>query len=68
MLRNNPTITTIICCLLIIIFTALLIWYFFNKQENDYKEGLENDESSPKLIVSLKNITDRIIIKIGDEV
>ena len=55
MLRNNPTITTIICCLLIIIFTALLIWYFFNKQENDYKEGLENDESSPKLIVSLKS-------------
>lgn len=54
MLRNNQTLTTIICCVLIIIFTALLIRYFFNKHENDYKEGLENDESFPKLIISLK--------------
>ena len=54
MLRNNQTLTTIICCVLIIIFTALLIRYLFNKHENDYKEGLENDESFPKLIISLK--------------
>lgn len=55
MLRNNQTLTTIICCIVIIIFTALLIRYFLNKQENDYKEGLENNDSSPKLIVSLKS-------------
>ena len=55
MLRNNQTLTTIICCVLIIIFTALIIRYFINKQENDYKEGLENNDSSPKLIVSLKS-------------
>ena len=54
MLRNNRTLTTIIFCVLIIVFTALLIRYFLNKQENDYKEGLENDESFPKLIISLK--------------
>jgi len=40
---------------LIIVFTALLIRYFINKQENDYKEGLENNDSSPKLIISLKS-------------
>ena len=55
MLLNNRTLTTIICCIVIIILTALLIRYFFNKQENDYKEGLENDENSPKLIVTLKS-------------
>jgi len=55
MLRNNQTITTILCCVLIIILTALLIQYFLNKHENDYKEGLENDESFPKLIVTLKS-------------
>jgi hypothetical protein len=55
MLRNNITLITIIFCVLIIVFTALLIRYFLNKQENDYKEGLENDESFPKLIVSLKS-------------
>lgn len=53
MLRNNPTINTIICCILIIILTALVIRYFVNKQENDYKEGIENNDSFPKLIVSL---------------
>lgn len=55
MLRNNQTLTTIIFCVLIIVFTALLIRYFINKQENDYKEGLENNDSSPKLIISLKS-------------
>lgn len=55
MLRNNPTLITIIFCILIIIFTALIIRYFINKQENYYKEGLENNQISPKLIVTLNS-------------
>lgn len=55
MLRNNPTLTTIIFCVLIIIFTALIIRYFINKQENYYKEGLANNETSSNLIVSLNS-------------
>ena len=55
MLRNNPTLTTIIFCILIIVFTALLIRYFLNKQENEYREGLENNNISANLIVSLNS-------------
>lgn len=55
MLRNNPTLITIIFCVLIIIFTALIIRYFLNKQENYYKEGLENNQISPKLIITLNS-------------
>lgn len=55
MLRNNPTLITIIFCVLIVTFTALIIRYFINKQENYYKEGLENNQISPKLIVTLNS-------------
>lgn len=58
MLRNNRTLTTIICCILIIVLTALLIRYFFNKQENDYKEGLKNNNKSTNLVVTLNSDSD----------
>ena len=58
MLRNNRTLTTIICCILIIVFTALIIRYFLNKMDTHLKEGLENNNKSTNLVVTLNSDSD----------
>tara|TARA_B110000285_G_scaffold231447_1_gene300195 strand:- start:375 stop:1226 length:852 start_codon:yes stop_codon:yes gene_type:complete len=67
MRKYNKSITTIIFCILIIVFTALIIRYFLNKQENYFKEGLENNKNPTNLIITLNSDIDVPIDNPADE-